>query len=232
MASWGASTASRYIRSSLLSLLLIGGGVLLWQGTRHARSAPAAATLPFYSDPDFTAEWISADSERYRAIHRIAPFSLRNQLGEVVSNDTLRGKIYVANFFFSSCQAICPKMVKNLRNIQSTFQDDADVMLVSHSVMPGTDSPDVLRAYAAANGISANKWHLLTGDKDAIYDLARRSYFAEKRLGINKQSGEFLHTENMLLIDRQGRIRGVYNATLPLDAERVIADIRQLKAER
>jgi protein SCO1/2 len=98
--------------------------------------------------------------------------------------------------------------------------------------MPEKDSQDVLRSYAADNGVVAGKWHLLTGDKESIYSLARRSYFAEKQLGFRKDSGEFLHTENMLLIDRHGRIRGIYNATLPVDADRAIEDIHQLKHEQ
>ena len=221
MALSGASTVSRFIKGGLL-LLLLGVCAALYLATSSVRAV--TLPLPFYSSEDFTAEWMEPSDPRLPKLHRIAPFSLRNQAGELVTNATLQGKIYVANFFFTGCQGICPKMATNL--------SDDEVLLVSHSVMPEKDSQEVLRSYAADNGVVAGKWHLLTGDKESIYSLARRSYFAEKQLGFRKDNGKFLHTENMLLIDRHGRIRGIYNATLPVDADRAIADIHQLKHEQ
>ena len=229
MALSGASTVSRFIKGGLL-LLLLGVCAALYLATSSVRAV--TLPLPFYSSEDFTAEWMEPSDPRLPKLHRIAPFSLRNQAGELVTNATLQGKIYVANFFFTGCQGICPKMATNLRRVQNAFISDDEVLLVSHSVMPEKDSQDVLRSYAADNGVVAGKWHLLTGDKESIYSLARRSYFAEKQLGFRKDNGEFLHTENMLLIDRHGRIRGIYNATLSVDADRAIEDIHQLKHEQ
>ena len=111
-----------------------------------------------------------------------------DQTGQRVTNATLSGKVYVANFFFSRCQAICPKMLKNLRHVQDAFATEPAVALVSHTVLPAADSQPVLAAYAQANGVRAGKWHLLTGDKEAIYDHARTSYFAEKRPGLTKSA--------------------------------------------
>lgn len=230
MALSGASTVSRSIKSGLLILLLGVGCALGWyslRGSFHIASLP----LPFYSSEDFTAEWIDRADPRFAKIHRIAPFSLRNQAGAQIANANLAGKIYIANFFFTGCPGICPKMATNLRRLQDAFRSDDDVLLVSHSVMPEKDSEEVLRTYALEQGVIAGKWHLVTGDKESIYTLARRSYFAEKQPGFIKNSSEFLHTENMLLIDRHGRIRGIYNATLPVDADRAIEDIRLLKRE-
>ena len=230
MAWSGASIVSLFIRKGVLVLLLcLLSGVLWWRADCGGRTRQG--TLPFYSTEDFTAEWVAPSSPRYGSIHKIAPFSLRNQQGELITQASLAGKIYVVNFFFSSCPGICPKMASNLRRIQTAFASDEDVRLVSHSVMPDKDSVEVLRQYAAEHQITSGKWHLLTGDKEAIYALARRSYFAEKQLGVGKKPGEFLHTENMFLVDRHGRIRGVYNATLPVEADQAIADIRQLKSE-
>ncbi len=231
MDSWVASIVSQCTRRRLLFALLLVASVGAWRVAGPA-SAATPIPLPFYATADFTAEWIDADSPRLQTLHRIAPFALRNQQGQTITNQSLHGQIYVANFFFSSCQAICPKMLANLRRVQSAFQDVPDVVLVSHSVMPNVDSVDVLREYATENGVRAGKWHLLTGEKSAIYDLARRSYFAERQEGVGKADNEFLHTETMLLIDRAGHIRGVYNATLPLDADRVIEDIQRLRQER
>lgn len=226
---WGGQCVSHLFARPATSVAVAASPVQSGAGPGHSTAA-APVALPFYSSADFTAEWLTPDQPAYEKIHRIAPFALRNQAGQTVTNGTLRGKIYVANFFFSSCPMVCPKMLANLRRIQAAFQNDAQVELVSHSVMPDVDSVNVLQEYARDNGIVAGKWHLLTGDKEVIYKLARDSYFAEKQSRSPAKSGEFLHTESMLLIDGEGRIRGVYNATLPLDAERAIEDIRLLRA--
>lgn len=233
MASSAASTASpstkRSRRLLALGALACAAGVLLvWRGAHRGGDVTG---LPFYETADFTAEWIAPAEPRYRSIHTIAPFSLVDQEGVVVSNETLRRKIYVANFFFTRCQDVCPRMAVGLRKVQSAFRDDAAVVLVSHTVMPSVDSVETLRAYGAQNGVLPGKWHLVTGDKEVVYGLARRSYFVEKRLGVDKKSNELLHTENMVLVDRHGRIRGIYNATVILDAERLIEDIRALEPE-
>lgn len=239
MESSAARTAFRYTRSSLLllAMVLVGLCLLRPRSSRARASEPralpgaAASLIPFYSTADFTAEWIAPSDPRFARIHKIAPFALRNQEGEAVSDETLRGKVYVATFFFSSCTSLCPKMLANLRKIQRTFREDPAVALVSHSVMPSVDSEAVLRKYAHQNGIERGKWHLLTGDHDVIYGLARHSYFAEKRQGLTKKNSELLHTENLVLVDRAGRIRGIYNATLPAEVDRVIAEITTLLGE-
>lgn len=184
--------------------------------------------LPFYTSAELTAQWPATDGAEVSERHRIAPFDLTDQTGAHVTNQTLRGHVYLANFFFTTCQAVCPKMVKNLGTVQAAFADDPRVRLVSHSVDPDEDSAAVLARYGGENGVRPGKWHLLTGERQAIYTLARTSYFAEKSLGLKKGTNDFLHTENMLLVDGAGRLRGVYNATLALDAERAIGDIRVL----
>ena len=148
-----------------------------------------------------------------------------------MSNVSLRGKLYVAIFFFTQCTSLCPKMLVNFRRIQRAFRDEPRVMLVSHSVMPSVDSEAVLRRYARENGVDSQKWKLLTGDKETIYALARRSYFAEKRAGLTKTDRELLHTENMLIVDGEGRLRGVFNATLPVEADRAIDELKLLLRE-
>lgn len=187
--------------------------------------------IPFYNSAEFTAEWIPKNSPNYKDIHQIAAFSFQNQLGETVTNDTFKGKIYVANFFFTSCPAICPKMTVNLKEVQEEFRNDPEVQILSHTVMPWVDTRPVLVEYAENQGVNGDKWHLLRGSKEAIYDLARNSYFAEKGIGLQKSADEFLHTENFLLIDGNGRIRGVFNGTLPLETERLIETIYSLKKE-
>jgi protein SCO1 len=179
-------------------------------------------TLPFYNTPDFTPLWLSEQEANAQKIHTIAPFSF-------INNQTLMGKIYVANFFFTACGSVCPNITNNLIAVQDTFKNEKDIRLISHSVTPWADSVSQLRAYAQRYKINAQQWHLLTGKKAEIYQLARQSYFAEEEIGYTKDSTEFLHTEHALLIDRKGRIRGIYNATLPLEIQKIITDIRVLK---
>lgn len=188
-------------------------------------------TLPFYNTAAMDAEWIPENDARYAQIHTIDTFALQNQLGHVITKDSLDGHIYVANFFFSTCPSICPKMMDNLQTLQTTMADKPDIKLVSFSVMPWVDTVGRLKDYGENHGINPNKWYLLTGFEDRIYTLARTSYFAEKALGLKKGTNEFLHTESMLLIDKKGRIRGVYNATQIPDIERVTDDIKVLLTE-
>lgn len=196
------------------------------------RQEEKQAALPYYNTPDFMPQFINSKEERARKItHVIAPFSFQDQDGETVSNKTVEGKIHAANFMFTSCGSICPKMTDNLSMVNKVFEKDKDVVLLSYSVTPWIDTKEKLKAYKEAKGISNKTWHFLTGDKGKIYLLARQSYFAEEDLGFTKDSTEFLHTEHVLLVDGSGRIRGIYNGTLPLEMEQLIKDINALKKE-
>ncbi len=184
--------------------------------------------LPFYNTADFTAEWINPGDSNYKTIHTIDTFAMHNQLGHLITKDSLDGHIYMANFFFTTCSSICPRMTSNLQIIQDNFANNQQLKLVSFTVMPWVDSISRLKVYGENNNINPNKWHLLTGNKERIYKLGRQSYFSERRLGLEKDSSEFLHTESMLLIDKLGRIRGIYNATQKPDIDRATADIKLL----
>ena len=187
--------------------------------------------LPFYNTPNFTPVWLTPADEGYKTIHTIAPFSFTNQLGQTISNKNVAGKIYVANFFFTSCGSICPQMMSNLAKVQDVFGNDDSVRILSHSVTPLHDNVTVLLKYANQRHISSKNWWLLTGDHDAIYTLARQSYFAENENGFKKGTADFLHTENLVLVDRHGRIRGVYNGSLQLEVDNLIRDIKLLERE-
>lgn len=188
-------------------------------------------TLPFFNSADFTPQWISEKSKIYESIHKIPSFEFVNQLGEKVTNSTYKGKIYIADFFFTTCPGICPRLAKNMRKLQEVFKDDDDVMLLSHSVTPVKDSVPVLNAYAIENRVDAKKWNLVTGDKKAIYEIARKAYFADEDFVKTQDEDAFIHTENFILIDRKGRIRGVYNGTLAIEVDRILRHIKLLKNE-
>jgi len=210
-------------------LLVFALGVI--QSCTNSKN-PDKETLPYYNSAQFEAEWIPLTSASYPKIHQIADFSLQDQSGRTITKDSLTGYIYVANFFFTSCPKICPNMTANLYTLQKNFLHNAQIKIVSFSVMPWVDSVSRLKDYALAYDIHPNKWHLLTGNKEQIYELGRKSYFIEKGLGLQKESSEFLHTETMVLIDKKGRIRGIYNATQKVDIERVSEDIGILLKEK
>jgi protein SCO1/2 len=230
MGSSVVSIASRWARACS-AVLVVGCGLFAGCGASRAAEPAVVSEVPYYAAADFTAEWLDPGAAATQALHRIAPFSFVDQDREMVTQASLRGKIYVASFFFTSCPSICPKMTATLKRVHEAFHGDADVALVSHSVDPETDTPERLAEYARKHGIESGQWHLVTGDQGAIYELARSSYFAEKQLGLSKTRDQFLHTENMLLIDGDGHIRGIYNATLPAEASRVIEDIHLLRQQ-
>ncbi len=193
--------------------------------------APESETLPYYMSADFTPHWIATNSEEHNAIPRIAPFVLFNQNNERLTEQNFAGKIYVADFIFTSCGGICPNMMSNMRKVQAAFKDDNEVLLLSHSVTPELDSIAVLKSYAERNEVIAGKWHIVTGERKMIYGLARSSYFADEDLGQPREENDILHTENFFLIDRERHIRGVYNGVLPAEIARLIEDIEILKRE-
>jgi len=188
-------------------------------------------TLPFFNQPDWTPEWINQTDSSYNHIHTIPSFSFLDQNGRVVDENLVNGKIYVANFFFTKCRNICPKMTNNMYLLQEAFKNDTSILLLSHSVTPETDDVKVLHKYALDNKVDATKWHLLTGHKKEIYGLAKQQYFAGDTVGYYQSGNEFLHTENFILIDQYRRIRGVYNGTLLVEIDRIKEDIYILKSE-
>ena len=187
--------------------------------------------LPFINKPDFTPEWIDKKDPAYTSIHSIPSFSFNDQDGKTVTEKTVEGKIYVADFFFTRCGSICPKLTADMGILQGRFKDDDEVIFLSHSVTPLMDSVPVLKKYAEAKGVITGKWHLLTGNRDEIYRLAKKEYFAGDTVGYYQTGNEFLHTENFILLDKHRRIRGVYNGTLPLEMDRLEEDIIILKKE-
>lgn len=188
-------------------------------------------TLPYYHTPDFSPIWANEEAVNTDTLHTIAPFSFTNQNNETITNETLKGKVYAANFFFTTCGSICPKMTNNLQAVSDSFADNENVKLVSYTVTPQTDDVQKLKEYAQQKKINNKQWHLLTGNAAKIYKLARQSYFAEEEPGYNKDSSEFLHTEHCILVDKKGHIRGVYNATLKLEMKRLTEDIAVLLKE-
>lgn len=184
--------------------------------------------LPYYDTPDFTPKWEMSNKENF---HRIRPFKLINQENKIFTEKDIDGKICVADFFFTTCPGICPKMTSSMADIQKEFINDSEILLLSHSVTPDKDSVSVLKQYAIDKNVNFKRWKLLTGNKNEIYDLGRKYYFVEEDEGIKKGNDVFLHTENFILIDKQRHIRGIYNGLDPNSIQHLIRDIKVLKME-
>ena len=186
--------------------------------------------LPIYQPSRVSTELVDSTIQHVNKFHKIADFSLINQNGETITQENYNDKIYVADFFFTTCQTICPIMTDHMRQIQDELISDSDVLLLSHSVTPEIDSVAQLKRYAIKKGVNDTKWNLVTGDKKQIYELARKSYLAVKTDG---DGGPFdmVHTENFMLIDKKKQIRGFYDGTNAEDIERLIDDIAIVKEE-
>ena len=187
--------------------------------------------LPYYNDESFTPHWLTPNSEEEKQFHKIPDFKLVDQLGDTLTQKSFEDKVYITDFFFTTCPGICLKMTNNMTKVQEAFLDNPEVAILSHSVTPSIDSVSVLKTYAEKNGVIDSKWHLVTGDKTEIYNLGRNEYFVENDLGIPKDINDFLHTENFLLIDKNKHIRGIYNGLNRASIAQLITDVEALLEE-
>jgi len=186
--------------------------------------------LPIYNPSMVNSELVDTTVQHISKYHAIADFSFTNQNGKIITQKDYEGKIYVADFFFTTCTTICPIMQDNMVEIQNAFKNNPKVMLLSHTVMPQIDSVPVLKKYALEKGVIDSKWNLVTGDKKDIFYIARKSYLAVK----TDTAGELydmVHTENFILVDEQRRVRGFYDGTKKDDIKRLIEDINFLLGE-
>jgi protein SCO1/2 len=186
-------------------------------------------TLPIYQPAQVNYELVDSTIQHQKKYHRIADFSLINQNGDTITQDFYKDKIYVADFFFTTCQTICPIMTGHMHDLQKQTITDPDVLLLSHSVIPEIDTVAQLKRYAKKKLVNASKWNLVTGDKKQIYELARKSYLAVKDDG-DGGPYDMIHTENFMLIDKKRQIRGFYDGTDAKEIERLLEDIKILKA--
>jgi len=184
--------------------------------------------LAVYQPSMVNPELVDSTVQYVKKYHTISDFSLINQNGEIITEKDYEHKIYIADFFFTTCPTICPIMTKNMADIQERIKNDNDILLLSHSVTPQIDSVAQLKKYALEKGVDDTKWNLVTGDKKQIYNLARKSYLAVKEDG---DGGPFdmIHTENFILVDKERRVRGFYDGTKQEDIGRLMGDLEILK---
>ncbi|NRT14578.1 protein SCO1/2 [Flavobacterium sp. 28A] len=187
-------------------------------------------SLPIFNPADVNPELVDSTVQYISKYHTVADFSFTNQNGKTITQKDYEGKIYVADFFFTTCGSICPKMTANLFEVQKAIINNPKVMLLSHTVFPEVDSVPVLKAYAEKYGVDDKKWNLVTGDKKEIYTMARKSYLAVK-LGKPSELYDMVHTENFVLVDAKRRVRGFYDGTKKEDIKKLIEDIAFLSKE-
>lgn len=168
--------------------------------------------LPIYSPRDINPELVDSTVQHIGNDHKIADFAFTNQNGKIITQKDYENTIYVADFFFTTCPTICPKMTDNMVWLQNQLKNNPEVKLLSFSVTPDIDTPDVLKKYAQEKGVDDSRWNLVTGNKKDIYYLARKSYLAVKT-GKPEELYDMVHTENFILVDKNKRIRGFYDGT-------------------
>lgn len=187
------------------------------------------ARLPFLGKTEYT----YAEDGRVMdsTLHQIPPFSFIDQDGNTVNEKTVEGKIYVADFFFTTCPSICPIMTGNLKKVQTEFNDNPDVLILSHSIDPEYDNPDTLKKYAADKGADTRSWKFLTGNKDTIYDICENFYMAYAKED-KQEEGGYVHSGFLILVDKNRHIRGAYDGTNEGKTEDLIRDMYILLKEK
>ncbi len=215
-------------------IFVTGAGIIIylnldWQNNRK---------LPVFQPNDINPDLVDSSLHgRGRGInggdHCISNFELLDQLNHRVTKKIMTNKIVVTNFFFVSCPSICPKMTQNLLTIHNQYKEDNKILILSHTVWPEVDKVNVLFKYAEKYKIDYENWRFLTGDKIELYRLARQDYLVVPDINDpNFQHGseaDFIHTENIVLLDQKQRIRGYYDGTDPLEMNRLLEDIEILK---
>jgi protein SCO1/2 len=191
---------------------------------------PVSPPLPIFGQRDVASKEVNGQTVTDTVYHTIAKFQFVDQDSTFITNETFNDKIYIADFFFTSCRTICPKMKTQLLRVYDSIQNEPDILILSHTIDPEYDTVELLHDFAKRLGVKTAKWHFVTGEKDSIYNLAQTSYFATAMEDKTEPDG-FIHSGAFLLIDKQGRIRGKYDGTKEDDVNRLLTDLKRLKLE-
>ena len=204
------------------ALLIIPAFFVGWYFFNKSEQKPLRL-LPYYGQKN-------SMKDGDTSYHTVKPFMFTNQYNEKVTEETVKGKIYVTDFFFTTCQSICPIMSSELERVYKQFANREDIMILSHTVSPEEDSVNVLMEYAKLHGVKDKKWLFLTGEKKHLYDMARTSYLLNAEEG-NGDENDFIHTQNFALVDKEKHLRGFYDGTDSIEVSRLITDINLLLEE-
>lgn len=207
------------------TLILIAVIAVIWSS-----SNVKPPRLPFLGDPVYKKKNTAQGPKTDTIYPIIPPFSFTDQQRQPVSNSTYKGHIYIADFFFTSCPTICPVMSRNLKKVYDHYADVPGLMFLSHTIDPKFDTPDVLNRYAEKLGADSKRWHFVTGPKEVIYQLAENGYYSHAEKD-DAEKGGFIHSGAFILIDKLGRMRGMYDGTNDSEVGQLIRDIKVLLTE-
>ena len=197
-------------------------------------SSKKEKALPIINPIDVNEEMVDPEMLRLGFGHHIGSFSFQNQDGKLISTKDMKGKIAVVEYFFTTCKSICPIMNKQMQRVNEAFKTDKDVRIFSYTVDPETDDVAQMKKYATSHQATSGKWHFLTGKKEDLYELARKSFFILKPAeaqNLGDAGSDFIHTNNFVLVDKQLRIRGYYDGTSEKEVNQLISDIKRLQKE-
>lgn len=186
--------------------------------------------LPYIGEPDIIKRIVAGKEVEEKQYPTIPNFTFINQYGQPVTQQDFAGKIYVADFFFTTCPTICPVMKKNMLQVYKAYQDTPDVRILSHSIDPEHDTPTVLKEYADDIGIKGSFWQFVTGDRDKIYEIGEQHYLVTTKKDSTAPGG-YIHSGAFLLIDKEKHIRGMYDGTTEEGTKKLIDDVQTLRAE-
>jgi len=218
----------RFFPIAVPAFLLLALAVYFWQSNQ---STKLYKKLPIIGNHRLDTVQLADGKLRIDTLfHKISPFKFINQDGVEVDESIIKGKVYVCDYFFTTCQSICPIMSKQLDRVYDHWSDNPNVMILSHTVDPETDTPEVLKAYSEKFKADNNRWIFLTGSKEALYTKARKDYLLDARESFGGDE-DFIHTQNFALVDQQGRIRGFYDGTINAEVDQLIKDISFLLME-
>ncbi len=210
--------------STLFFILLIGA-----LGLSSCTPKPTKR-LPIFGERNVMISEVDGKKTVDTVYHTISNFSFVDQDSAIVTHDTFKNKIYVTDFFFTSCRTICPIMKTQMLRVYDTLKNNTEVLILSHTIDPEYDTVALLHDFANRLGVSSDRWHFVTGVKDSIYNLAQRSYFSTAMEDKTEPDG-FIHSGAFLLVDKERRIRGKYDGTKEQEVNRLISDIATLQKE-
>ena len=221
------------MKTRIIILLVIAiGGISIAHYIRN--STTVQRTLPVYNPIDVNAEMVDSSIQRNGYGHKIGNFNFLNQDNKPISLNDVKGKVFVVEYFFTTCGTICPKMNAQMQRVQKQFANNPDLKILSFTVMPEVDTVEQMKRYAIEHKAIAGQWHFLTGEKKVLYNLARTSFFVLKPAeaqNLGDAGSDFIHTNNFVLVDKELRIRGFYDGTSQKDVSKLLTDIPLLLTE-
>ena len=192
-------------------------------------------TLPIINPIDLNEEMVDSSLLRIGRDHKIGSFSFLSQEGKIITDKNVRGKVFVAEYFFTTCGTICPQMNRQMQRVQKAYNNNPALKIVSFTVNPEVDTVEQMKRYAFEHGANKNQWFFLTGEKEQLYRVARTSFFVLKPAeaqNLGDAGSDFIHTSNFVLVDKSMRIRGYYDGTSAKEVDKLIKDIFSLLKEK